>query len=156
MSDGESQRPAASSVDEVIARVKASWEELLQALDGIPDERLEEPGVSGEWSVKNLLGHFAFWDEQAAVEIAHALAGEARTDNEWQAMNEADHAQRRSRNLPEERAAMHQAHAMLMERLEEVTGADGPRIDAAVAPGSYQHYEEHTPDIRAWRERSGI
>ena len=51
---------------------------------------------------------------------------------------------------------MHQTHAQVVERLEAVEGLDAARVDAAVRPDTYGHYEEHIPDIRGWRERTGI
>jgi hypothetical protein len=143
-------------VADVLARIEERWRALLDALDGIPEERLEERGAAGDWSLKDLFGHIAFWDDQAGQEIERALAGLPRQDNDWQAMNEADHAARQGRTLPEERAAMHRAHAALVEQLEGVAGIDAARVDEAVRGGSYGHYEEHIPDIRAWRERTGV
>jgi hypothetical protein len=156
MSDDVRRGEAAETVEDVLERIEEGWRAMLDALDGIPEERLDEPGVSGEWSIKNLFGHIAFWDDQAVQEVERALAGLPRQDNEWQAMNEAGHAARRGRTLPEERAAMHRAHANLVEQLSGVAGIDASRIDAAVRGGTYGHYEEHIPDIRGWRERTGV
>jgi hypothetical protein len=71
-------------------------------------------------------------------------------------MNEADHAVRRDRTLPEQRTAMHRAHAALVERLESVAGIEAARIDEAIRPDTYDHYQEHIEDIRTWRQRSGV
>ncbi len=59
-----------------LERIEASWRELTEALAGIPEERLTEPGVAGEWSVKDLMGHIAFWDEQALLAAERHLAGQ--------------------------------------------------------------------------------
>jgi hypothetical protein len=156
MSDESGEREAPQDVKDILQRIDASWRELMAALDGIPEERLEEPGAVGDWSLKNLLGHLAFWDEEAVREFEQALAGLPRSDNDWQTMNEADHAARVDRTLPEERTAMHRAHATLLERLEDVAGIEAARIDEAVRGGSYEHYQEHVPDIREWRQRVGV
>ena len=156
VSDAGGVGEAPGTVADVLARIEERWREMLDALDGVPEEHLEVPGVAGEWSLKDLFGHIAFWDDQARQEIERALAGLPRQDNDWQAMNEADHAARRGQTLPEERAAMHRAHAALVEQLEGVAGIDAARVDEAVRGGSYGHYEEHIPDIRAWRERIGV
>jgi hypothetical protein len=111
--------------------------------------------VIGDWSLKDLFGHLAFWDEHAMEVIERALAGFPREDNAWQEMNETDHAARRDRTLPEQRAAMHQAHAALVERLESVAGIEAARIDEAIRPDTYEHYLDHIKDIRSWRQRAG-
>jgi hypothetical protein len=51
---------------------------------------------------------------------------------------------------------MHQAHAALVEYLEGIAGLDAGAIDAAIRGDTYEHYEEHTPDILAWRKRAGV
>ena len=117
---------------------------------------MSDPGVIGEWSLKDLFGHLAFWDEHAVAEIERALAGLPREDDAWQEMNEADHAARRDRTLPEQRAAMHQAHAALVERLESVAGIEAARIDEAIRVDTYEHYRDHITDIRTWRQRAGV
>jgi hypothetical protein len=71
-------------------------------------------------------------------------------------MNEADYAARRDHTVPEQRSAMHQAHAALVERLEDVAGIEAARIDAAIRPDTYEHYREHISDIRAWRQRGDL
>jgi hypothetical protein len=150
------ERASPVDVQGVIARIDDAWRALLEALDGIPDDRLEELGAIGEWSLKDLFGHIAFWDEWAISELDRVLAGEPAEERDWQAMNEADAARRRDRTLPEQRADMHQAHAALLERLAEIAGLEAAAIDDAIKGATYEHYEEHIPDIRAWRERAGI
>jgi hypothetical protein len=147
---------APADVHALIERIDEAWRELFAVLDDIPEDRLSDPGVIGAWSLKDLFGHLAFWDEHALAEIERALAGLPREDNTWQEMNEADHAARRDRKLPEQRAAMHQAHAALVERLESVAGIEAAHIDAAIRPDTYEHYRDHIADIRTWRQRTGV
>ena len=156
MSDESVGREAPADVHALLERIDEAWRQLFAALDDIPEDRMSDPGVIGEWSLKDLFGHLAFWDENAVREIERALAGLPRQDNEWQEMNEADHAARRDRALPEQRSAMHQAHAALVERLESVAGIEAAPIDAAIRPDTYEHYQDHVADIRAWRQREGL
>jgi hypothetical protein len=155
MSDAPPVRPAPEDVSALIARIDDSWREFLASLDDIPDERLEEPGAVGEWSLKNLFGHIGYWDDLALRNADAALAGQSASFDDWEELNEADHAARRGRTLPEERAAMHQAHAALLERLEGIAGIEAAMIDEAIKGASYEHYDEHTIDVRDWRDRVG-
>jgi hypothetical protein len=149
-------REAPADVHALLERIDEAWRKLFAALDDIPEDRLSEAGVIGEWSLKDLFGHLAFWDENAVREVDRALAGLPRQDNEWQKMNEGDHAVRRDRTVPEQRAAMHQAHATLVERLEGIAGIEAESIDAAIRPDTYEHYEDHIGDIQTWRTRVGL
>src|SRR3954468_6799078 len=156
MTEEMTSREAPGDVHALLGCVEEAWRELFAALDGIPEERLSDPGVIGDWSLKDLYGHLAFWDEHAMEEIERALADLPREDNAWQQMNETDHAARREHTLPEQRSAMHQAHAALLERLESVAGIEGARIDEAIRPDTYEHYLDHIKDIQSWRQRTGI
>jgi uncharacterized damage-inducible protein DinB len=128
----------------------------MQALDDLPEDRLEEPGVSGEWSIKHLMGHTAFWDEQALAKIERTLAGLPDDESDFQALNEADHAARLGRTLAEERSAMHRAHAAVVTRLDEIAGLEAAALDEAIRADTYDHYAEHAKDIRDWRRQEGI
>lgn len=151
--------PTASAPPNVAAllqRLDDSWSAFLASLDDLAEEHLLEPNAVGEWSLKELLGHIAFWDDLGRENAALALSGQAREFDDFEAMNQADHAARQGRTLAEERAAMHQAHAALVADLEERAELDAAAINAAIAGATYEHYDEHLADVRAWRERRGV
>ena len=156
MTDEAATRDTPDDVHELLERIDAAWRALHTALDGIPEDRLEAPGACGEWSIGNLMGHIAFWDERALPKIDRAFAGLPPEEEDVQALNDADHAARQARNLAEERSAMHQAHAAVVARLEEVVGIKAGPIDAAIRPDTYEHYAEHVADITAWRQRAAV
>jgi hypothetical protein len=156
MTEERTSQEAPGDVNALLERIEEAWRDLFAALDDIPENQMSDPGVIGEWSLKDLFGHLAFWDEHAVAEIERALAGLPREDNAWQEMNEADHAARRDHTLPEQRSAMHQAHAALVERLESVAGIEAARIDEAIRPDTYEHYRYHIKDIQSWRRRAGV
>ena len=69
------ERQEVASVEEARRRVDASWDGWLAALDGVPAERLIEPGVCGDWSVKDLIGHVAYWDDDALADVERIMKG---------------------------------------------------------------------------------
>jgi hypothetical protein len=140
----------------LLARIETSWSALMDTLEGIPDDRWEEPGAVGEWSLKDVLGHIAFWDEVALLDAERALAGLPDDHDDFQAMNDADYLRRRDRSLPDQRSAMHQAHAALVDYLDDIEGLKATALDAAIKGDTYEHYDEHVVDIRAWRQRIGV
>ncbi len=156
MTDVSGSRGASTNVHTLLERIEASWRDLLGALDGIPGERLEESGAIGDWSIKDILGHIAFWDEVAIDDAERALAGQCEAHDDYQEMNEAEYRKRLGRSLPEQRSAMHQAHAALVDYLDDIEGLDAAALDEAIKGDTYEHYEEHANDIRAWRERIGV
>src|SRR6188768_638053 len=46
---------------EKIERSHSEWEALLSQID---PSRLDEPGVTGDWSVKDLIAHIAAWQQR--------------------------------------------------------------------------------------------
>ncbi len=158
MSTTEETHQPPADVHELVQWIDVAWSDFLDAIDGIPDDRMDEPGVAGEWSLKNLLGHIAFWEDRAVGHIERALAGqpEEESDDEVDALNAENHAARENSSVSEERAALHRAHAAVVELLESVEGLDAADLDEAVRWDTYQHYAEHAPDIRAWRRRVGV
>jgi len=155
MSD-EDTSASPEDVRSLLARIDASWGALMKVLDGIPDDEFAASGSVGEWSLKDVLGHITFWDEVAVEDAERALAGRPDDRDDYQTMNDADYLRRRDRTLPEQRSAMHQAHAALVDYLDDIEGLDAAALDAAIKGDTYEHYDEHVADIRAWRERTGV
>lgn len=151
-----SERAPAATVADLLQRIEDSWSAFLTSLDDLTEDQLQQPNAVGEWSLKALLGHIAFCDDLGRENAALALSGQARQFDDFEALNQADHAARQGRTLAEERAAMHQAHAALVADLEERAELEAAAIDAAIAGATYEHYDEHVADVRAWREQRGI
>src|SRR5262245_7168689 len=80
-----------------LARIDESWRGWLDALAGIPDDRLAEPGVVEQWSIKDFFGHVAFWNAYTVEASRRLLAGEPPWQNDWQAMNRREAAARADR-----------------------------------------------------------
>ena len=53
------------SPEEAIAILKEGHSKMLTLLEAIPKKDLERPLGTGEWSIKDLVGHIASWEELA-------------------------------------------------------------------------------------------
>lgn len=149
----------------------AEWQALRAEVESLSDEELQEPGVVEEWSVKDLLGHIAFWATKAAGDLELARSGRSgdikvpfipdpegsggqNVTDEW---NARESAARKGRSLAEMRsewersfeAAKEALRATPAETLEtEVKGWD---MLTRFAEDTYRHYREHAEQIRAWK-----
>ena len=151
--------PGSDEIAVALDRIERSWAGLQEALEGIPDERLSEPGAAGDWSVKDVMGHLAFWDEQALLAAERHLAGQPPVHvPDWQAMNDQVAAGRASRSAAELRAEMERAHELVVALLQSRPPLDPAAIGlcGCLEEDTYQHYDEHAADIRAWRQRLGL
>src|SRR5512137_2388641 len=103
---------------EAIQKERAAFE---AALSGLTAEQMTAPGVMGEWSVKDILGHVAMW-EARLVTILYSierdvapkmLHGQAEVDK----VNAESWAEQRERPLDRVLADFHAVHVQLIKRL---------------------------------------
>ena len=140
-----------------------AWEALGSAVESFSDMELEQPGVVESWSIKDLLGHIAFWAQQAAENmqlIAEDRADEVQRPSDEKALdewNEREWRLRRERPLSEVReewlksfqGAMQALATLPPERLEE--RLKGNTALKLFAEDTYEHYREHLEQLVAWR-----
>ena len=53
-----------STMDELFAQLNQERAIFLNALQGLPDALLDQKGVVGEWSIKNVLAHLTDWEDE--------------------------------------------------------------------------------------------
>ncbi len=121
-----------------------------------------EPGVVEDWSVKDLLGHIAFWANRAANTLTEVQAGrgdqvpgtESQTEtDEW---NAREAAARKDKSLAANRDEWQRAHEAARAALERFPEEklDEAFKDRAVVfsfgADTFAHYQEHASQIKAW------
>lgn len=138
-----------------VERVEASWAELMAAIEGLPERRMSAPGVAGGWSVKDVLAHVAYWEGRAIGSVERALAGEPEpsvSDASVETINHGVYQERADWTVELSLDELHGTHERFMAALRQ-----HPNIDPDVIGGdTFEHFDEHAADIRAWRERAGI
>ena len=63
--------------------MRASWDEAEAVLARIPEDRMLEPGVTGEWSVRDLLAHIAGYERYVSALIFGELEGRTPTNQDF-------------------------------------------------------------------------
>jgi len=148
--------------------MRASRDALLAAIADLSDDDLAAPGVTGDWSVKDLLAHISAWERMFIGWVEALLAGQ-RPDrpadlteqwgNETNARIFAEHRDRELDAVRAESQASHDAMLALVERLTETELFDAQHFPwsrgYAMAPwlrgNGDEHYDEHRMDITRWR-----
>lgn len=168
---GES-RPA-SSVSELLEMVEAEWQRLLQAIDGVGEDRLEEPLLHGGWSARDVLSHVRLYEAwllgmlrrtdhenqapyRSFLTPPEALHERNRMHVEWDRRLAPDEARRRAL---ETHAALHEVLAGIPDgRLSVLHTVDeegfSPALDGRplawlIAVETYWHYSDHTAALKA-------
>ncbi len=140
---------------ERIRAARAEWEALLA---GIAPERLSEPGVTGDWSVKDIVAHVGFWERSV---LDGLRTGNRGLQGEVDEINERVFRANRDRPLDEVLAEEREVYRQLLETIEALpedalaapdrfpwTG--GRPVWVLIAGNTYWHYPEHAESIRAW------
>lgn len=50
---------------QLLNRLESAWASLQESFAGLSDDQLIEPGVSEEWSVRDILAHVTTWEQEA-------------------------------------------------------------------------------------------
>ncbi len=145
-------------VADTLAKIETSWNGLMEALDGIPDDRLSEPGAIGTWSIKDVMGHIAYWDDQAVINAARFSGGApADAEVDVEAANAREAAAAADRSVDEQRTAMQRAHESVVATLETAPpGGNRVGLCGCLEEDTFEHYDEHADDIRLWRQQIGL
>jgi hypothetical protein len=142
---------------------QAQWEELLQ---DIGESNMTQPGVAGEWSIKDVVAHLTGWRRRTLARFQAELRHEALPPSPWPQQLETDddinawiYAANRDLPLADVLSDSRDVFAQLVETLDAFPEADlldparfswlgGEPPTAAALFGHF--HEEHEPDMRAW------
>jgi hypothetical protein len=60
---------------ELLEALEDGHQELLEMLQDLPDEMMLQPGVCGDWSIKDILAHLTYWEGQVVTLLFQAQRG---------------------------------------------------------------------------------
>lgn len=148
----------------------AEWEAFLAQID---PARMDQPGVAGHWSIKDIIAHLTDWTPWSIARLQAAQRGEPKPSPPWPVHLESDdeinawiyevNHGRTVREVLDESARVFQelltAVAELPEdvRIEQIH--EGDRVyylvwlgDERFLPGEFfdHFHDDHESDIRAW------
>jgi hypothetical protein len=121
-----------------------------------------EPGVTGAWSVKDILAHVTTWEEEALKHLPLLLKGEkpprySVTHGGIDAFNAQMTERKAALPLAGVLRELENTHRRLVALLESAP-VDQLRAETRfrrrLRLDTYGHYAKHTNAIKQWRERS--
>src|SRR2546430_10504826 len=56
-------------------RLEQAWVDFQESYAGLSDADLMRPGVTGTWSVRDIIAHVTWWEEEALTHLPLVLAG---------------------------------------------------------------------------------
>lgn len=149
------------------------WEAFLDQID---PERMDQPGVAGHWSIKDIVAHLTDWQPRQIARLQAAQRGEAEPPPPWPAHLETDdevnawiYEHNRGRSA---REVSDNSRRVLQQLFAAVEGLpDDVRIETIQSGGReyymlwvndqrfpagefFDHFhDDHEPEIRAWLAR---
>jgi hypothetical protein len=143
---------------QLLNRLDTAWQAFQDAYAGLPDSRLTEPGVAGDWSVKDILAHVTTWEEEALTYLPLIMAGgrppRYAAVGGIDAFNAQMTGQKRNLSLAEVLQQQEETHGRLRAFLQTVPEDQftrETRFRRRLRLDTYSHYPLHTAMIRAWR-----
>jgi hypothetical protein len=152
-----------TSHDTIRVKIDSAWARLLAAIGGLDDTALTT-GVTGAWSVKDILGHITAWEDATMLLSQHQIAGTTppnwNDDEPWDmdAFNARESAARAELPLTEIFRLLNETHGCLLEWLPTIPDehlVKGSDVEERLRQDTWDHYPEHTAAITAWRASRG-
>jgi hypothetical protein len=153
----------------IVRLERACWEALLAEVDA---RQATVPGVAGAWSVKDLVAHVTAYERGLVEWLEAASCGESLVlpvldHPDVDSRNAVIYAENRDRSWHDvllESTRVFQQLLQCVEALPEKDLVDPLRtawfveprwhesrpLWKCIADDSYQHYDQHLPDFRAW------
>jgi hypothetical protein len=149
----------------------------LAFLDQIGPERMAQPGVAGDWSMKDIIAHVSDWQPWMISRLKAAQRGEPQPTPPWPAQLQTDdeinnwiYEANRGRSVREVLDKAQHGFQQLLAAVEDLP--DDVRIetlrsdagreyhfvwlnDQRFGPGEFfdHFHDDHEPDVRAWLAR---
>jgi hypothetical protein len=145
---------------QLLTRIEEPWRALEAAYGGLSEAEMLAPGVTGTWSVKDIIAHVTSWEGESLAHLPVILAGRrpARysvTYGGIDAFNAQTTKRVRDLTLAEVLRQRDDMHRRLLEFIQgapEETFATDTRVRRRLRLDTYRHYAIHARAIRTWRE----
>ena len=154
---------------DLLAELKSENEAYESLLAQIGEERMDEPGAAGAWSIKDVVAHLAAWRRRTVGRLEAAARGEPEPAPPWPAdlhdddeINAWFHARDRAKSVPEVLAESRRVFQQLLSAIEKVPEDvlehperlpwwQGTPVNGAAF---FAHFhDEHEADVRAYLSR---
>ena len=146
--------------EQIREKIDVTWTDLMTAIDGLDDHALTTPGVTGTWSVKDILGHITTWEDSTMTLSQQQIDGtspsEGNNDESWDmdTFNARESAAKAELPLTEIFRLLNETHGRLLEWLPTIPEehlAPGSEVEDRLKADTWNHYPAHTEAITAWR-----
>ena len=136
-----------------------AWQDFKESYNGLSEAQISQPGVVGEWSVKDIIGHVTTWEEEALKALALISQGQRlpRYKDLYGGLNAFNALMTEKKRLLSLSEILKQSEITHQKLVAYILGAPEEmfttetRFRRRIRLDTYSHYPEHTKAILAWR-----
>ena len=147
-----------------LKRLDRAWRDFQESRAGLSETQMMKSGVTGNWSVRDILAHVTTWEEEALNHLPLVLKGgrPPRYSVKYggiDAFNALMTEQKKHLSLSEVLRQMDVTHRRLINYIEGVPEhqfREETRFRHRLRLDTYSHYPIHARAIRKWVERQGF
>jgi len=148
---------------ELLSKIETAHSEWQSLLSEVGEARMTEPGVTGDWSVKDIIGHIAAWEQRVLDRVRSDSTGETLEMTGWDMdkMNETYFERSRAASLKDVLSDAADTHSRFMQFVGSLSEqqlfeggiygwTQGQPLYNWITGNTYEHYDEHSAPIREW------
>jgi hypothetical protein len=147
---------------QLLKQLDKAWAAFKESYAGLSDSQLTEPGVTGHWSVKDIIAHVTWWEEEALKHLPLILKGGRPLRYSVQyggidAFNAQMTEQKRGLALADVLRQQEETHRRLIAYVHSAPEEQfmrETRFRRRLRLDTYSHYPKHAKAVREWRERA--
>jgi hypothetical protein len=144
-----------------LKRLDEEWNEFKESYAGLSDSEMMEHGITGTWSIKDIIAHVTSWENETLAHLPIILEGKrpprySVTHGGIDAFNARTTEEKRNLPLFEVLRQCDDTHRRLIsfiQRVPEDHFTRETRFRRRLRLDTYGHYPKHTKAIRKWREQ---
>src|SRR5712691_11798752 len=145
----------------LLKRLDTAWRAFKESYAGLSEAQLMEPGVSGAWSVRDIIAHVITWEEEALKHLPSVLEDRepprySVTYGGIDAFNTQMTSRKGGQSLSEMFRQLDDVHQRVIDVIERAPESHliiETRFRRRLRLDTYTHYPKHAQAIRRWRER---
>jgi hypothetical protein len=162
-----------TSKAQMLKAIRQERQKLETVLQGLTDADMVKAPASGEWSVKDILAHIAFWEQFFIQRYRAGLRGEKQVMPEWSKsgvlndINKEVYERNLKRKLSDVKKSFHASYKLIFDAVEQIPEEDmfapakydwtGKNTLADYIVGNTsEHYAEHLAMIDAIKKKHSL
>ena len=160
-------RPSSGNtrIDKLIKQIDTTLQEFIASYAGLTEDQMKEPGVCADWSVRDLIAHVTWWDQEALDHLPMILEGHrppkysVTYEGGMDGFNALMTEQKRHLTLDEVQQEFESTHAALVDYIlnqppERIFAQ--PLFRRRLKLDTFGHYPIHKADILTWRSQKSL